>query len=118
MACNETSAKETSPWLQLSRWPSYLDGKCLLDVAAPVKQPDLTTEPALLSICHSLERVIEDAYQAVCNDSINVFDQVRINSFLQRPSATDRPLMVKLQRSTRRHYARIWKALVGNVVPA
>jgi hypothetical protein len=77
-----------------------------------VRQPDAATEPVLLSICNSLERVVEDAYQSVCNDSINVFDQVRINSFLQRPSATDRPLLVKLQKSTWRHYTRIWKALL------
>ena len=103
----ETSEKETSPWLQLTRWLSYLHGHCLLDVAAFVRQPDAATEPVLLSICNSLERVVEDAYQSVCNDSINVFDQVRINSFLQRPSATDRPLLVKLQKSTWRHYTRI-----------
>ena len=77
-----------------------------------MRQPDAATEPVLLSICNSLERVVEDAYQSVCNDSINVFDQVRINSFLQRPSATDRPLLVKLQKSTWRHYTRIWKALL------
>lgn len=116
VACDEHSAKETSPWLQLTRWLSYLNGHCLLDVAALVRQPDATTEPVLLSICNSLERVIEDAYYSVCNDSINIFDQVRINSFLQRPSATDRPLLVKLQRSTWRHYTRIWKALLSFVV--
>jgi hypothetical protein len=106
------SASETSPWLQLTRWPSYLNGHCLLDVAALVRQPDRTLEPVLLAVCDSLERVVEDAYQSVCNDAINVFDQVRINSFLHRPRAADRPLMVKLQKSTWRRYTRIWKALV------
>jgi hypothetical protein len=100
IASEETSEKETSPWLQLTRWLSYLHGHCLLDVAALVRQPDAATEPVLLSICNSLERVVEDAYQSVCNDSINVFDQVRINSFLQRLSATNRPLLVNLQKST------------------
>jgi hypothetical protein len=109
---NTASGKETSPWLQLTRWLSYSYGHCLLDVAALVKQPDAASEPVLLSVCNSLERVVEDAYQSVCNDSINVFDQVRINSFLQRSSATDRPLLVKLQQSTWRHYTRIWMALL------
>ena len=59
--------------------------------------------------------MIEDAYQSVCNDSINVFDQVRINSFLQWPSAADRPLLVKLQKSTWRCYTRIWKVLLSFV---
>jgi hypothetical protein len=97
IASEETSGKETSPWLHLTRWLSYLHGHCLLDVAALVRQPDATTEPVLLSICNSLGRVVEDAYQSVYNDSINVFDQVQINSFLQRPSAANRPLLVKLQ---------------------
>jgi hypothetical protein len=66
----------------------------------------------LLAVCDSLERIVEDAYQSVCNDAINVFDQVRINSFLHRPRAADRPLMVKLQKSTWRRYTRIWKALL------
>jgi hypothetical protein len=100
IASEETSEKETSPWLQLTRWLSYLHSHCLLDIATLVRQPDAATEPVLHFKCDSLERVVEDAYQSVCNDSINVFDQVRINSFLQRPSANDRPLLVKLQKST------------------
>ena len=112
IASEETSDEETSPWLQLTRWLSYLHGHCLLDVAALVRQPDATTKPVLLPIYNSLERVVEDAYQSVCNDSINVFDQVQMNSSLQRPIAADRPLLVKLQKSTWRHYTRIWKGLL------
>ena len=52
------------------------------DVAALVRQLDTATKLVLLSICNSLERVVEDVYQSVYNNSINVFDQVRINSFL------------------------------------
>jgi hypothetical protein len=40
-----------------------------------VRQPDTATKLVLYSICDSLERVVEDAYQSVYNDSINVFDQ-------------------------------------------
>jgi hypothetical protein len=77
-----SSESETSPWLQLTRWPSYLNGHCLLDVAALIRQTDRIVEPILLAICDSLERIIEDVYQSVCSDAINVFDQVWINSFL------------------------------------
>jgi hypothetical protein len=77
-----SSESETSPWLQLTRWPSYLNGHYLLDVAALFRQPDGAVEPILLAIYNSLERVVEDAYRSVYNDAINVFDQVRINSFL------------------------------------
>jgi len=91
---------------------AFIHGHCLLDVATLVRQPDATTKPVLLSIYNSLERVVEDAYQSVCNDSINVFDQVQINSFVKRPIAADRPLLVKLQKSTWRHYTRIWKGLL------
>ena len=62
IASEETSGKETSPWLHLTRWLSYLHGHCLLDVAALVRQPDATTEPVLLSIYNSLERVVEDEW--------------------------------------------------------
>lgn len=37
---------------------------------------------------------------------------IKSGSAAQRPSATDRPLLVKLQKSTWRHYTRIWKALL------
>ncbi|KAK5689254.1 hypothetical protein LTR17_026390 [Elasticomyces elasticus] len=65
-----------------------------------------------IGLYDSLERVVKEAHQSICNDRVNVFDQARINSFLQRPRAADRPLMVKLQRSTWRTYTRIWQLLL------
>lgn len=65
-ACNQ--CKETSHCLQLTRWPSYLHGNCLFDVAAFSRQPDRACKPALISIGNKLERVIEDAYYSVCNE--------------------------------------------------
>ena len=41
-----------------------------------------------------------------------MFDQARINSFLLRPRATDRPLMVKLLKSTYKTYKATWKRLI------
>ncbi|KAK3613977.1 hypothetical protein LTR56_027557 [Elasticomyces elasticus] len=75
----------------------------------------MESEPVLTTLCDSLERLVKEAHQSVCNDSVNVFDQARINSFLQRPRAADRPLVVKLQKSTWRSYTRIWKSLLALV---
>ena len=76
----------------LPRWPSIV--RCRFARKPP---PGSNSEPILTVICESVDRLVEEAYQSVCNDRINVFDQSRINSFLQRPRAADRPLMVKLQ---------------------
>ncbi|KAK1809579.1 hypothetical protein LTR12_016055 [Friedmanniomyces endolithicus] len=106
------SAKEVSPWLELTRWPEYLEGHRLRDVVKLTAPPSTESEPVLSTICGSLERLVTEAHRSVCNDSVNVFDQARINSFLQRPRAADRPLMVKLQKSTWRAYTKIWKSLL------
>lgn len=109
---DDPSLKEVSPWLQLTRWPSYLQGYKLKDVAVLLDQPNEQLEPVLVALGDSLERLVDDAYNSVCSDSINAFDQIHINSFLHRPRATDRPLFVKLQKSTWRQYIKIWKALL------
>jgi hypothetical protein len=75
IASGETNDKKTSPWLQLTLWLSYLQDRCLLDIIERVRQLDATDEPVLLSICNSLEHVVEDEYQSVCDGSINkIFD--------------------------------------------
>ena len=75
IASGETNNKKTSPWLQLTLWLPYLQGHCLLDIIERVRQPDATDEPVLPSICNSLEHVVEDEYQSVCDGSINtIFD--------------------------------------------
>ena len=94
------STKEVSPWLELTRWPSYLRGHNFLDLAALVMLPDPELEPVLMTLCKSLERLVDDAYQSICSDCINVFDQARVNSFLERARAADRPLMIKLKKTT------------------
>ena len=47
-------------------------------------------------MCNSLYRLVEATYELVYSNKVNVFDQVCINSFLHRPHAADRLLMVKL----------------------
>lgn len=106
---DSASAKEVSPWLQLTRWSGYLKGYPLPCLAALAAHPQDGSSPILHLLCSSHDRLVEIAYQSICEDQINVFDQARIDSFLQRPRATDRPLMVKLQKSTYPQYESVWK---------
>jgi hypothetical protein len=79
---DSASAKEVSPWLQLTRWPRYLKGYPLSCLAALAALPQDGSHPILHLLCSSLDRLVEAAYQSICEDRINVFDQARINSFL------------------------------------
>jgi hypothetical protein len=88
------SRKEVSPWLQLTRWPEYLAGYSFNKLTALAAVPSSATKPALSALSQSLDRLVDAAYTSICQDRINVFDQARINSFLQRPRASDRPLMI------------------------
>jgi hypothetical protein len=106
------SAREVNPWLELTRWPIYLAGTTLSKVAQLVNLPDARHEPLLDAICTGLDRLVQAAYNSVCSDRINAFDQVRINSFMQRPRASDRPLLIKLQKPTYHRYKKVWKALL------
>lgn len=108
-----SSDKEVSPWLQLTRWPGYLADHSLRDVARlawPLSKE--TDGEELAEICNSLNRLVEAAITAVREDRINPFDEMRINSFLQRPRASDKPLAFKLQKSTFRSYKNVWKRLL------
>jgi hypothetical protein len=106
------AAGEISPWLEMTRWPKYLAGQDLKTVPELADLPHPMGEPLLTVMCHSLDRIVESAYRSVCEDRINAFDQIRINSFMQRPRAADRPLLVKLQKPTYRRYKRVWKQLI------
>ena len=112
VVCETSSTKEVSPWLQLTRWSSYLNGHHMPSVAALLAQPNKASEPILVVLCDSLERIIDEVHASVLNDRVNAFDQVHINSFLHRPHATDRPLMVKLQKATWKRSIRVWVGLL------
>ncbi|KAM0716822.1 hypothetical protein Q7P37_007625 [Cladosporium fusiforme] len=103
---------EVSPWLEMTRWPKYLAGQDLKITPELANLPNPTEEPLMTMTCHSLDRIIESAYRSVCEDRINAFDQFRINSFMQRPRAADRPLLVKLQKPTYRQYKNVWKQMM------
>lgn len=107
-----SSSKEISPWLQLTRWLSYHDGCTLCDTAGLAWGPSAETEGDLVEVCASLDRILDQAIAAIQEDRVNPFDQMRINSFLQRPRASDKPLAFKLQKSTYRAYREVWKRLL------
>lgn len=107
-----SSAKEISPWLQLTRWLSYLDGHALGDAAKLARLPTGGSEDELTEICKSIDRLVDGAIAAVQEDRVNPFDQMRINSFVQRPRVSDKPLAFKLQKSTYRAYRDVWKRLL------
>lgn len=108
----ETDKTEVSPWLELTRWSTYLSGHSLPGVARLGALPVHSSESLLEILCESIDRLVDSAHRSVCEDRINAFDQMRINSFLQRPRAADKPLMVKLQKSTYKRYSSIWKRLL------
>lgn len=108
-----TSMSEVSPWLDLTRWPQYLRGLKLRDVALLTAPPYLQTEPLLRIFSEALDRLVERAHRSICEDRINTFDQTRINSFVRRPRSTDRPLFVNLQKTTFRKYTTLWKRLIA-----
>ncbi|GAB7336608.1 hypothetical protein MBLNU13_g10306t2 [Cladosporium sp. NU13] len=107
-----SSSKEISPWLQLTRWLGYLDGCTLCDTARLAWSPSAGTEGDLVEVCASLDRILDQALAAIQEDRVNPFDQMRINSFLQRPRASDKPLAFRLQKSTHRAYRDVWKRLL------
>jgi hypothetical protein len=103
---------EVSPWLELTRWSTYLRGHSLSDAARLGALPVAGSKFLLEILCKSIDRLVDSAHRSVCEDRINAFDQMRINSFLQRPRAADKPLMVKLQKPTYKRYSSIWKRLL------
>ena len=60
-----SSCKEISPWLQLTRWLSYLDGCTLSDTAKLAWSPSAGTEGDLVEVCASLDRILDQALAAI-----------------------------------------------------
>ncbi|KAL4744200.1 hypothetical protein BDW72DRAFT_213959 [Aspergillus terricola var. indicus] len=52
---------EASPWLELTRWPEYLRGQDLTAVALLGCPPDPETEPLLVELSASVQRLIDQA---------------------------------------------------------
>jgi hypothetical protein len=103
---------EISPWLEMTRWPKYLHGHSFIEVARLASPASPASEPLLVEFSNSLDRVVEQAHSSIRDDKVNVFDQARINSFIQQRRAFDRPLMVKLRDSTYHKYKQVFKRLI------
>lgn len=104
---------ESSPWLELTRWPEYVRGHSFSQVAALAALPDPTTEPVLAVFELSIGRLIDAAYHSITTHRINEFDQVRINSFLQHQSVWNQPIQIRLRPATYRRYRQVWVRLIS-----
>jgi hypothetical protein len=71
---SQVSKTEVSPWLEMTRWPRYFHGLNMTDVAPLAYVANPITEPALVVLRESFERLIEHAYQSILEDWISVFD--------------------------------------------
>jgi hypothetical protein len=56
---------EVSPWLELTRWPEYLQGQDLTAVALLGNLSDPAREPLLALFSTSVEWLIQQAYQTI-----------------------------------------------------
>ncbi|KAB8239892.1 hypothetical protein BDV35DRAFT_399172, partial [Aspergillus flavus] len=100
----QRDATEISPWQELTQWLKYLHGHSFPAVAALAALPHERQEPLLVQFSQSLTRLIDRAYQTIEDRRVNEFDQIRINSFLQRPGIWDRPIQIHLKPSTYQRY--------------
>ncbi|KAL3486233.1 hypothetical protein BJX62DRAFT_242224 [Aspergillus germanicus] len=104
---------EVSPWLELTRWPEYLRGQDLTTVALLGALPDPREEPLLVQLSASVQRLINQAYHAICDGQINEFDQVQINTFFRQPSVWNWPIQIHLQPKTYHYYSQVWQHLLA-----
>jgi hypothetical protein len=107
-----THPTEVSPWLELTRWPEYLQGQDLTTVALLGCPPDQDTEPLLVQFSASVQRLVSQAYHAIQSGRINEFDQIQINTFHREPGLWNRPIQIHLRPKTYRQYCQVWQRLV------
>ncbi|PVH90694.1 hypothetical protein DM02DRAFT_734466 [Periconia macrospinosa] len=113
---NHATKAEVSPWLDMTRWPRYFDSLNMEEVAPLAYTPNPITEPPLVILSESLDRIIEQAHQSIREDKISVFDQANISNFLTNQATRhDRMIMVKLRKETFRAYKTLWKRLLAFV---
>lgn len=105
--CKPIAAEiEVDPWMEHTGWRQIFSGIPLLKAARLAHMPNPSIEPHLQVLTESLDRLVEAAYAAVCDDRIGVFNQFQINSFVNNDSrrASERELVVKLRKETYRAY--------------
>jgi hypothetical protein len=59
---SQASKTEVSPWLEMTRWPRYFHGLNIADVAPLAHAANPITEPALVLLGESFDRLIERAH--------------------------------------------------------
>ena len=69
-------------------------------------------EPLLVQFSQSLTRLIDRVYQTIEDCRVNKFDQIRINSFLQRPGVWDHSIQIYLKPSIYQRYWQVWQRLI------
>jgi hypothetical protein len=77
---------QVSPWLEHTRWPSFLHGVSLQDAANLIRLPD-KSEPLLSEVILSIGRLVEAAYTSIRQGKINILAQKCISSFLPNKKA-------------------------------
>ncbi|KAF9890048.1 hypothetical protein FE257_006728 [Aspergillus nanangensis] len=107
----ESHRTAVSPWLERTRWQDYTQGYTYAELAALAYMPDPEQEPLLQLWIESLDTILDQANDSISTHRINMFDQARINSFIddayRRPS--HRPILYHLQPATAKRYRQIWK---------
>jgi hypothetical protein len=96
----------------MTRWPKYLNRHLFIEIALLASPANLASEPLLAEFLDSLDCIFEEAYALIQDNKVNVFNQARINSFIQRRQAFDRLLMIKLCDSIYCNYKQVFKRLI------
>jgi hypothetical protein len=58
----------------MTRWPRFFDGMDMEEVAPLAYSLNTITEPLLVILSKSVDRVIEQAHRSICEDKISIFD--------------------------------------------
>lgn len=112
---NNQSKTEISPWLEMTRWPRYLQGHKLSQVAPLASLPIAGAEPLLDIFVASLSRLVDQARDSLSKQRVSVFDQALIKRVFTEYEKHRTPALsplFTLQRQTYRKYTGIWARLI------
>jgi hypothetical protein len=112
---NNHSKTEISPWLEMTRWPRYLQGHKLSKVAPLASLPIAGAEPLLDVFVASLNRLVDQARHSISQQRVSVFDQALIKRVFPEYEKHRTPALsplFTLQRQTYRKYTGIWARLI------
>jgi hypothetical protein len=71
---SQVTKTEVSLWLKITRWPRYFHSLNIVDIAPLAYAANPVTEPALVILRESFDRLIKHAYQSICEDRFSVFN--------------------------------------------